>query len=195
MNYRIRMLIVLLVVSLFSGGSLSFMYAHLKRKIEENLRRELEESLRLLLPVQKYEVKEWKERRVYICYDSKGELAGFAIRGKGEGFQGKIDLLLAMDSHGERIIGIDILESQETPGLGAKIDEDWFKSQFRDKTVFPLKLVKMKKSPSPGTETTTGATITTAQIEAITGATISSRAVVNLVNSLVEDLKEFIAQR
>jgi len=86
-----------------------------------------------------------------------------------------------MDGKGERILGIDILESQETPGLGAKIDEDLFKNQFRGKEKFPLKLVKLKK---PQEE----------EIEAITGATISSRAVVNLVNSLVEELKEFIKQ-
>ena len=180
MNYRVRMIVMLLVVSAFSGGSLSYMYENLKEKIAENLRKEIEESVSNLMVFDNYQEKKWKENKVFVCY-KEGKVSGYAIIGKGEGFQGKITLLLAMDGKGERILGIDILESQETPGLGAKIDEDWFKSQFSGKGKFPLKLVKLKK---PEEE----------EIEAITGATISSRAVVNLVNSLVEELKEFIEQ-
>ncbi|RMD52364.1 MAG: FMN-binding protein, partial [Nitrospirae bacterium] len=57
---------------------------------------------------------------------------------------------------------IDVLHHTETPGLGDEIDYDYFKNQFKGKTLKQLKVVKME---------------TKEYIQAITGATISSRAV------------------
>lgn len=181
MNYRVKMVLVLIVVGAFSGGSLSSMYNNVKAKIEENMRKEIELSLSGLLPCASYEEKEWKGKRVFICRDEKGKITGYAIIGEGEGFQGKITLMLGMDKETQVIRGIDILESQETPGLGAKIDDKEFKSQFRGKRVKEgrgLKVIKMRK-PQEG------------EIEAITGATISSQAVTKLVNELVKEIQEF----
>ncbi len=61
MNYRVRMIVMLLVVSAFSGGSLSYMYENLKEKIAENLRKEIEESVSNLIVFDNYQEKKWKE--------------------------------------------------------------------------------------------------------------------------------------
>ena len=179
MNYRLKMVITLLIVGAFSGGSLSFVYKKTSPKIKENLRKEIENSLSLLIPSSSYSEKSFKGKRVFICKDKKGKIKGYAIIGKGDGFQGKITLLLAIDKKGEKILGIDILQSQETPGLGAKIDEDKFKNRFKNKSIEKLKVVKGKIKKKN-------------EIEAITGATISSNAVVKIVNNSAELLKEFI---
>ena len=182
MNYRIKMILTLLVVGAFSGGSLSFVYRNTLPRIEENLRKEIEDSLLLLLPATSYEERSFQGKRVFICKDKDGRIQGYAIIGEGDGFQGKISLLIALDSKAEEILGIDILESKETPGLGAKIDEDFFKVKFKKKKAEKLNVVKGKAEKEN-------------DIEAITGATISSRAVVNIVNNYVEILKEFVRKK
>ncbi len=58
-----------------------------------------------------------------------------AVRYTGPGLWGSITVILAADAGGERIRGLEILDQQETPGLGGRIDEDWFKRQFRGEKV------------------------------------------------------------
>ncbi len=179
MNYRVKMVLTLLVVGAFSGGSLSFVYNKMLPKIEANLKKEIENSLLLLVPAASYQEKSFQGKRVFICRGKGGEIVGYAIIGKGGGFQGEISLLIALDKEGKKILGIDILESQETPGLGAKIDEPSFKGQFKGKEAEQLDVVKGKIEKEN-------------EVEAITGATISSRAVVSIVNNYVKILKEFV---
>jgi electron transport complex protein RnfG len=70
----------------------------------------------------------------------------------------------------QEVKGIQILESSETPGLGGKIRGESFKNQFRDlSAVGEIGLVKSAE-PDKG------------EVQAITGATISSKAVVNIIN-------------
>jgi len=180
---RFRMILTLLIVGIFSGGSLSFVYQATKDKIQENLKKEIESSLFRLLPCDSYTRVNWKGKPVFICKNKEGKILGYAIIGEGEGFQGKITLMLAVDEELKTIKGIDVLQSQETPGLGAKIDEKEFKSQFRGRKIGERKLEVVKRKSTSEEE-----------IEAITGATISSRAVVNLVNELIQDLREFLRE-
>ncbi|NOZ64211.1 MAG: RnfABCDGE type electron transport complex subunit G [Caldiserica bacterium] len=181
MNYRVKMILTLLVVGAFSGGSLSFVYNKMLPKIEANLKKEIENSLLLLVPAASYKETSFQGKRVFVCRDKAGEVVGYAIIGKGGGFQGEISLLIALDKEGKKILGIDILESQETPGLGAKIDEPFFKKQFKEREAEKLEVIKGKAEKEN-------------DIEAITGATISSRAVVSIVNNYVAILKEFVEQ-
>lgn len=103
----------------------------------------------------------------YACYGERGELAGMAIEAQGQGFQDTIRLLYGYSPRTERIVGFEVLESKETPGLGDKIDSDRrFKENFRNLDVkHPIKLAKHGEKTQEW------------EIEAITGATVSSRAV------------------
>jgi electron transport complex protein RnfG len=81
-----------------------------------------------------------------------------------------------------RIKGIQILESSETPGLGGKIRGEPFKNQFRGLQV--EREVGLVKSAEPEK----------GEIQAITGATISSRAVVNIINKGLDRVRSVLSK-
>ena len=112
-----------------------------------------------------------KEEAVYAGYDEEGTLLGFAVPAEGPGFQDTIKLLYGYDAEKRRVVGMEVLESRETPGLGDKIIKDMkFVGNFRDLAVEP-KIVAVKGGRSPENE-----------VDAISGATISSVAVCNIIN-------------
>ena len=106
-----------------------------------------------------------------------GRLSGWVVKAGGQGYADKIEILMGLDPDAAKISGIFILEQKETPGLGNKISLSRWRNQFIQKsTAKPLKVVK-SKSP------------TSNSIDAVTGATISSRSVTGIVNRTVDDLK------
>lgn len=129
-----------------------------------------------------------KARKLYAGYNDKGELVGIAVEASGQGFQDVIRLLYGYSPEKKAITGFTVLESKETPGLGDKIQNDpAFLSNFKDLDVSlntdgstpknPIEMVKSGGKHNPW------------EIEAITGATISSRAVTKI---LKESTEEFI---
>ena len=77
-----------------------------------------------------------------------------------------------------RITGIKVLEQVETPGLGGRIGEDSFQNQFRGIQTEPAVEYVKNREPEKDTE-----------IQAITGATISSRSIVSIINKNIQMLK------
>jgi len=106
-----------------------------------------------------------------------GKLAGWVIKARGRGYADVIELLIGLDSRAQTITGIFVLEQKETPGLGNKIGTARWRGQFAKKsTDRPLVVVKGGGS-RPDT------------IDAVTGATISSRSVTRIVNRTIRDLR------
>jgi len=104
-------------------------------------------------------------------------LSGWVVKAGGQGYADKIELLIGLDPAAKTITGLFILEQKETPGLGNKISHPRWRNQFISKnTAEPLTVVK-GKSP------------TSNSIDAVTGATISSRSVTGIVNRTIEDIK------
>jgi electron transport complex protein RnfG len=123
-----------------------------------------------------------KEEAVYAGYDEAGALLGFAIPAEGAGFQDTIKLIYGFDPGARRVVGMEVLESRETPGLGDKIIKDAdFVGAFRDLAVEP-EIVAVKSGSSGDNE-----------IDAISGATISSKAVVKIINASNERWLERVA--
>lgn len=117
---------------------------------------------------------------VYAGFNDQQELVGFAIPGAGAGFQDIISTIFGYNASKKIIIGFEVLESKETPGLGDKIFKDTdFQTNFTSLAVEP-KIMAVKK----GEKTQAN------EVEAITGATISSKAVVKLLNNTVSTWKE-----
>jgi electron transport complex protein RnfG len=114
---------------------------------------------------------------IYAGYNENKELVGFAIPGAEPGFQDIIGAIFGYDGTKKIIIGFDVLESKETPGLGDKIfkDADWMAS-FSALEVLP-EIIPVKKGEKKGEN----------EIETITGATISSKAVVRLLNNTIAE--------
>lgn len=112
---------------------------------------------------------------VYGAYDETGRFLGYAIEGSGPGFQDTIRLLYGYDPAQRRVIGLAVLDSRETPGLGDKIwKDDAFVGNFGALAVAPS-IVVVKDGRDDDNE-----------VDAITGATISSKAVVQIINEANE---------
>jgi len=112
----------------------------------------------------------WQERpKVHV---------GWVVRGKGNGYADVIELLVGLDAPAERITGLYVLAQNETPGLGNKIKETKFRSQFAALSAAgPVEVGKGK--PGPGSNA----------VEAVAGATISSQSVADIVNRAVRDFR------
>jgi electron transport complex protein RnfG len=124
-----------------------------------------------------------KEEAVYAGYDEAGKLVGFAVPAEGAGFQDTIKLLYGYDAATRRVVGMEVLESRETPGLGDKIIKDAdFVDQFRNLAVDP-KIVVVKGGRTRDNE-----------VDAISGATISSKAVVRIINDSDSHWLDYLAQ-
>lgn len=120
---------------------------------------------------------------VYRGLDEKGQPLGYAIPISGKGFWGRIHGFLSLDNDLKAIKGIIFTSHNETPGLGARIEEQWFRKQFEDlqlaNAVRPGKYVEISKSDDSGKN----------KLDAITGATMTSIALEKIVN---DDLKFFV---
>jgi len=115
--------------------------------------------------------------RVYLGRDASGRPTGFAIVSGAPGFADVIEVIFGYDPTTETLLGMKVLESKETPGLGDRIEKDtaWV-GQFVG-VVSPLEPVKAGRGTGKPTE-----------VDLITGATISSRTVVRIINDALARL-------
>ena len=122
------------------------------------------------------------ELLVYAGFNENKELIGFAIPGSEPGFQDIIGVIFGYNAIGKVIIGFEVLESKETPGLGDKIFKDAdFQTNFTSLAVEP-EIIPVKKGEKQKPN----------EVEAITGATISSKAIVKLLNNTMGIWQEAI---
>lgn len=132
------------------------------------------------------------DRAAFIAgYDSAGSFIGVAVPASSVGYQDTIDMLFGYDPAKERLTGFAVLQSRETPGLGAKIASD---------PAF-LASVGTLEVTLDGAELVDDVTLATwgagrrpYQVDGITGATVSSSAVVRAVNSSASRFAEIRAQ-
>ncbi len=118
-----------------------------------------------------------KETRVFRAVDKEGKLVGWVIPAVGQGFADRIEVLLGLNADATRITGLFVLNQKETPGLGEYITGDDFRRLFVGKsTDTPLAVV-------------TGAPENPHEIKALTGATISSESIADIVNQAVANLR------
>jgi len=118
-----------------------------------------------------------KADKVFLGFDTVGEPVGYAVTGAEPGFQDVIYLIFGFDARESRLLGMKVLESKETPGLGDKIIKDAdFVGEFRD---VEAPIAGVKKGAGSGAAN---------EVDMITGATISSRTVIGIINHRVEAL-------
>jgi len=173
------MVLVLSVVGVVSGGALVGIYRYAQPRIEVNRERALRVAIFEVLPgAETHETIVKEGKTIYKGFDSSGRLIGYAFTGNGPGYQGTIEVMIGVDPELQKTKGIEILESVETPGLGAKITERLFRDKFRGLVIRPLiELIKGKSPEKPN------------QIQAITGATISSQAVIDILNKTIKEIR------
>ena len=177
----IKMVAALAAVGVFAGASLVFVYNYAMPKIRINVSKETESAIKKIFPGTT-SIKKTKDSGVYKVMGPEGKEIGYAFTAEGNGYQGLIKLIVGADEKLTELKGMEVLESQETPGLGAEIAAPPFKDQFSGLSVtHAIEYVKNKKPDEPY------------QIEAITGATISSRAVVNILNKKITEMRKVFA--
>jgi len=116
---------------------------------------------------------------LYLGYDEEGKtILGYAFPVGGPGFWGPVFGMVAVDSEASKILGIAFYKHAETPGLGARITEDWFKDQFKGLPIFPVEEGKKIFYLKPE-----GTGEAPNELDAVTGATGTSRAVEGFLNN------------
>lgn len=113
-----------------------------------------------------------------------GECIGWAFTCEGSGFADKIKLVLTVDPGFEKLKGYGVLSSNETPGFGDKIKEPYYRQQFSGAPTTGLVLMKLGNPEEKDS-----------QIVAITGATVSSEAVVTIVNTFIGQIKKHMQEK
>jgi len=121
------------------------------------------------------------EQLVYAGYDDRNELVGLAVEAQGMGYQDVIGLIYGYSFAEEAIIGIQVLESKETPGLGDKIETDQaFLENFERLDVSLVDdLSELANSIVPVKH---GEKTNPWEVDGITGATISSVAIAEILD-------------
>ena len=188
MNNTAKMIIVLTIITGLSGGILSSWDNITKPKIEYHRLQALKAAISEVLPqYDYYDELEAEGTKLYIGkIEDQTEPIGIAFTTQGSGFQGNISMMVGVDPSFTTITGLKVLEQVETPGLGTKIVTDpsnksnplWFPEQFVGVSLFPAITVVKNIKPSTNNE-----------IQAISGATITSKAVVQIINNNIEFYK------
>ena len=124
-----------------------------------------------------------KVERVYLGFDAAGAPTGYAIQVVEPGFSDPITLLIGYDAARRELLGMKVLESKETPGIADKVVQPVFTSQFRGRVV-PLTGIKREDSGKMTTDRTA--------VVMITGATISSRAVLRGINKAIAHWQPYL---
>lgn len=162
----VKIALNLVVIYVTGGLILAAVYAKTSPIMYRNAEEQKKQALKELIPdADKIEkLGDWNihEKHAEYFIAKKGEeTIGYIVQSFGKGYSSYINTLIAVDKD-FRVQKINVLGHAETPGLGDEIETDSFKGQFRGKDMDHLKVLK---------------TETTEYIQAISGATISTRAV------------------
>lgn len=190
-KYFIQQSWLLIVASFFFGLLIAVTSAGLSPRIRQNEINKRNRLVSALLPEAKnfilldeqLEIQSLRGKKetieIYRAVSDANVCVGWSFEAVGSGFADKIKLVVALNKDFEKIAGFDVLSSSETPGFGDQIKYDYFKDQFKGAPAGELKLVTVGE---PGE--------IDSQIVAISGATISSEAVVEIVSNFVTRIKE-----
>ena len=182
---------LLIATSFFFGLLIAVTNAGLSPRIEQNkinkrnrlvgeLLPEAKNFVPLDTPIEVESVRGRKEAvQVYKAMSEAGQCVGWSFNAAGPGFQDKIELVVAVDANFEKLAGFNVLSSNETPGFGDQIKGDYYRDQYNGAPAGELKLVTVGDPKKIDSE-----------IVAITGATISSEAVVEIISRFVTQIKE-----
>ena len=121
------------------------------------------------------------EQLVYAGYDDQQELVGLAVESQGMGYQDVIGLIYGYSFAEEAIVGIQVLESKETPGLGDKIETDPAFLQNFERLDVSL-ADDLSELANPIVPVKHGEKTHPWEVDGITGATISSVAIADILN-------------
>ena len=166
------MALVLIGISIFAGVILASVYNLTKDSISNTLQVKKNDAIRSVLPpfdhisLKPIELKNGVETtNVYKAYDKDNVMVGAAVEStSNNGFRGTVDIMVGFNTKGI-VINYVVIQQNETPGLGTQM-ENWFKTNIAHQDI---------RGKNPG-NSNLNVSKDGGEIDAITGATISSRA-------------------
>ncbi len=174
----LKLFLAVTIFSAVSGGLLSLVRSSTRARIEyQQLKFVKGPTLKEIMkgcqndPItDRFKIKVGKKEETIFVGIFNGQPRAIALEAFGKGFHGPIGVLVGIDVKTNKIIGIGVTTHSETPGVGARVKTDpTFRAQFKG-----LPITQTFKVKADG-----------GQIDAITGATISSRGVCNAVNNAI----------
>ena len=196
---------LLIVSSFFFGLLIAVANASLEPRIIQNEKDKLDNLMKLLISdakefqiaIEKAQIRDEKGKTettdIYKAIGPDGKIVGFAFVATGSGFADKIKLVIAADAKFEKYLGFKVLASNETPGFGSKIALDNPKSnldyvdQYKGAPTGKFELIKTGKVEAIEKIDD--------QIVAISGATVTSEAVVKIFNTYTEEIKKQLQEK
>lgn len=186
--------LTLMVICVIAGGLLAVVNHLTKPLIVARAEEEKKSSLKEVLPqAESFEpVKEGEQVLYYEAYDKEKKVVGVAFIASAKGYSSVIETMVGMAQDGT-ITAVKILQQNETPGLGSRVQEikddltlfdamagrkstasskPWFQQQFSGKKLNEL-----------------------AEVDGITGATISSRAVIDSVKKKTGEISQLLKEK
>ncbi|MBI2559742.1 MAG: FMN-binding protein [Planctomycetes bacterium] len=208
MNKKVQYTVVLMVICVCAAAGLGSTFVLTKGKIQRREDEKRQKALSAVLPglnggpVEVTPISTPIPDKVFKGNGKDNELIGYAAMGEAQGYSSKLKVMVGVDPSTNKVLGIYILSQNETPGLGTKVIEvattrtiwkvlfgkneietseealvPWFQEQFKGKLLNQLVVVR-EKDPE--------------RISAITGATVTTKAVVKAVENAVEKIKNHV---
>ncbi|MBR4308474.1 MAG: RnfABCDGE type electron transport complex subunit G [Oscillospiraceae bacterium] len=171
MKYILKLAGILLLITALVAGLLGFVNQLTAQRIADNTAEKANAAMQSVLPSSSYEKLDVIDSRITEAYRAEG---GYVVRLNASGFGGAIDLMVGVSEEGT-VTGVSIISHGETASLGAECTREDFRAQFIG-AQGDLKVTK-----DGGT------------IDALTGATVTSRAVTSAVQVALEFVKEVVA--
>ncbi len=173
-NNIFTMTLTLVIIAIVVSVAMSYVNSVTAPMIANNDAKKLNESLATVIEADEFPVVE--ENEAYTIYKAvkNGETVGFCVKNTSSGYGGDITLLTGMDKD-LKVTGVELLSHAETAGLGANASKPEFKEQYKGKAE---NIGVVKNSPKEN------------DIVAISGATITSKAVTEGVNDAIALVKE-----
>lgn len=168
MKYILRLTLTLLLITAVVAGLLSFVNYLTEEKIAAGQREKAQAAMQEVLPAQHYEPLTAEAEGINAAY--RADDLGYVVDVTVSGFGGGINMMVGIDADG-KVAGVSIVSHAETASLGANCTRVDFRSQFT------------------GAEGTLAVAKDGGAVEALTGATVTSRAVTNGVNLALEFVK------
>jgi len=197
MNEMIKMVVVLTVLSAVSGGLLAAVHNGTATQIEDQQLKFVKgPAIKSILagcsndPIaDRFKLKVGEIEKSFFVGKFNGETNTVVFEGAGKGFGGDLGIMIGVNLENDNLVGAAVTTNSETPGLGAKSKDDpTFAAQFKGLSVKNTGAIKVSADGG--------------KINAISGATITSRAVCaavadatkvyqNIKPQIAAQLKEF----
>lgn len=170
--YVLRLTLTLFLITTIVAGLLGLVNYVTADTIAEQIAQKAENAMRQVLEADSYEPLDVPENSTVTAAYRAGD-RGYVVRVAPNGFGGAIDMMVGVDVSGA-VTGVAIVSQSETASLGANCTREDFRAQFTGKTG------TLSVSKDGG------------EIEALTGATVTSRAVTEGVNTALEFVQEVL---